>query len=143
MVYVGKYVEEVQTFVVGYTNAADCTSDNGDWDAEMELCFFFVDNEVVVSGNANGYTMTVATWGSNAHSCVFEGPATKVLPNALVSEVPTEIYEYETGEWVPATCEVTVNYGEPETIDVTTNGNCQEFCGMRASLEMGPATLRE
>ena len=141
MTYLGTYSQPGQTFVVGYFEEAACVQDNGDWDAEMEMCFFDIENTVEVSGDSQGYKLVVATWGSNAHSCVFEGQVTQVLPQALVSEVPTEVYR--DGEFVPAVCEVTVNYENDETVNVSTNGNCQEWCGARAWLEMGPATLKE
>jgi hypothetical protein len=104
------------------------------------MCFFDIENTVEVSGDSQGYKLVVATWGSNAHSCVFEGQVTQVLPQALVSEVPTEVYR--DGDFVPAVCEVTVSYENDETVNVSTNGNCQEWCGARAWLEMGPATLK-
>lgn len=139
--YVGKFVEPVQTFVMGYETEADCQGDNGDWDSEMELCFFPIENEVFVTETTDSYALEITTWGANAHSCMFEGDVTRVLPNALISEVPVEIWVNDA--WVPAICEVTLNYSDSQTVEVSTNGNCYEFCGMRASLEMGPATLVE
>lgn len=142
MTFIGTYVEPTQTFVVGYTAEAPCLEDGGDWDTDMEMCFFDTENTVEVSADAQGYSLVIATWGSNAHSCVFEERVTQVLPNALVSEVPTEIYNGD-GQWVSAKCVVTVTFENDETLNVGTNGNCQEWCGARAWLEMGPATLKE
>ena len=141
MTYIGTYAQPGQTFMMGYMDQATCVEDRGDWDTDMELCFFDIEQIVEVTGSSQGYNVVVATWGSNAHSCVFEGAVTEVLPNALVSKVPTEVYE--NGTFVPGVCEVTVTYENDVTVNVSTNGKCQTFCGARAWLEMGPATLKE
>lgn len=141
MTYLGLFAEPTQTFIVGYTEEAACVSDQGNWDSEMEMCFFDVENTVEVKGDSEGYSLDIVTTGSNAHSCWFEGKVTQVLEKALVSEVPAETFNGT--DWEPAICQVTVSYENDETVNVSTNGKCQEFCGARAWLEMGPATLKE
>lgn len=134
----GTFVEPTQTFVVSYQEASDCTTDGGDWDAEMEMCFFDAANTAKVSATADGLYLTVDTVGSNAHQCYFEGAVTKTTATTVVSEVEAMVWngtDFEAG-----TCEVTVTFENDDTVNVSNNGKCQEFCGARAWLSFGPAT---
>jgi hypothetical protein len=133
----GTFVEPTQTFVISYMNEADCSADSGSWDNEMEMCFFDVENEATVSKKEEGLFLDIVTTGSNAHSCWFEGPVTSQSENTLVSAVEAMVWNGD--DWTNGTCEVTVTYEDADTVNVSTNGQCQEFCGARAWLEMGPA----
>jgi len=137
--FTGVFVELVQTYIVGYMDGNSCTTDGGDWDADMEICFFNAQNTARVQESETGMSLLIDTIGGNAHSCVFEGPVTTVLPEAVVSEVEAGYYDDTTQSYVQGICRVTVKFQSADTVMVETNGKCSEFCGMRAMLEMGPA----
>lgn len=139
----GNFAFAHQTFVVGYEDEKSCLEDQGEWDKEMEMCFFPVEDTVQVKKAVGGFDIAVETVGSNAHMCGFEGPAQKTSDSTLLSSVKTEVWEEnaQTGQWesVPAVCEVTVTYRDENTVSVENNGKCQEFCGMRAWLSIDEA----
>lgn len=136
----GNFEEPTMTFIIGYEDASACSNDNGDWDAEMEMCFFNTENTIEVSANANGLFLSIATVGSNAHQCYFEGSVTKTTSSSLISEVESMVWNGD--DYVPGKCIVTATYENADTVSVSTNGQCQEYCGARAWLEFGPATRK-
>ena len=141
----GVFAYAHHTGIVGYEDEKSCAADQGDWDQDMELCFFNVEDSVQVKKTQvpEVFQLNVDTVGSNGHSCSFEGEATVQSNDLLMSSVKTEVWQEnaQTGEWesVSATCEVTVKYADINTTAVSTNGNCQEFCGMRAILDIEEA----
>ncbi len=138
----GKYAEPTQTFIVGYEDQSSCEADGGQWDTEMEMCFFAVENTVELA-EANGkLELTVDTVGSNAHECHFQGEAVKMSETEYVSKVNvTEFEQNDKGEWieVPAVCEVSMSFLDADSVAVGNNGKCSEFCGARAWLSVDKA----
>ncbi|MCO5142040.1 MAG: hypothetical protein M9962_03000 [Oligoflexia bacterium] len=141
----GTFSEPTQTFVVGYEDQASCDSDGGQWDTEMEMCFFDAENTVELKEENGKIKLLVDTIGSNAHSCSFEGEAVQTTASQFVSKVDSTEYDQdENGNWVeiPVVCEVTVDFLDENSVTVDNNGKCREFCGMRAWLSVDKATRK-
>jgi len=123
---------------MSYENEASCTADKGEW--EDGLCFMEASDDISVKKNGDEYDVSVFTITTNAHMCQFEGKGVWTQDGILAS-APTEIWDGEKS--VPAVCEVLLTYVDGNTVDVSNNGQCSEFCGMRASLEISGAKRKQ
>ena len=136
--YFGQFSMAHKTAVYGYDTKKACEKDDGEWLTEDEICVFDASDDLTVTPSNQGANLIINTIGGNAHMCSFEGAATVKSANELISQVETEVYEYNSetkqGEFVKAICEVTVTYKDSDTASVSNNGKCQEFCGARAHL---------
>lgn len=135
----GEFQKKKEIYFFNYITAADCQADGGYWtvdseDEEIGFCNFEASDNVKIQKNAEGYFLYVDTIGTNGHSCFFEEKVTSVSENEVVSVTETEAYDYETGTFKPSTCSVKVSYKDENTVDVTTEGSCEEYCGARAWL---------
>lgn len=141
--FAGNFSAPHKTFIFGYENKKSCLADKGEWSTEDEVCLFDVSDVVKVQTSAQGATASIETIGANAHTCGFEEPVIQKSANELLAQVETEVYEYNSetkqGEFVKAICEVTITYKDSDTVSVTNNGNCQEYCGARAFLHIDEA----
>lgn len=128
----GLYLEPSSTFLVGYESKEECEASQGDWsvpewDGDMALCIFRVDNIVKIEGKGSKYAVEISTIGSNGHSCSFEGTG-----NLMGSTIVAKSSESQE-------CEVNVAFLDADTVNVSTNGECQDFCGARAWLQIDAA----
>jgi hypothetical protein len=141
--FVGQFSMPRKTAMFGYDNKQACVADKGEWLTEDGICMFDSSDDVKVEDTASGLTMKVETIGTNAHSCGFEATAQVKDFNVLVGALETEVHRYneetKESEWVKAVCEVTLTYKNSDVVKVDNNGNCQEFCGMRAQLYIDEA----
>ena len=127
-----RYTETIGTAVYGYEQT-ECVAEGGMF--EEAMCFFEVDNELFISKKEGKVSkVEVLTWGANAHSCTFESSNISGTEDKLIAREATEVYDYQTGDFKPATCVVTIEKNENGGYSVDNNNNCQEFCGMRAGL---------
>jgi hypothetical protein len=95
---------------------------------EMTICTVPVDDVATVSKIEGEFNISIATWGSNTHSCYYEGKA--ILDgDTLTSE--EKIDDFDDGK--PGLCKVTLEYLDDNTVTVDTDGDaCRSFCGGRA-----------
>ena len=100
-------------------NWEDCTYDGDD---SVSIYRDDITDEMVVS---------VETITTNAHMCSFESTNLTILENSIIAtETATDWDGSDLGS-----CEVTITVDQDDSATVLTNGNCQDFCGTRASLE--------
>lgn len=142
--YVGQFSMPHKTVVFGYDDEKSCAADKGEWISEDQMCLFEVSDDVKVEQTSDGgLKMNVETIGGNAHSCGFEAAAVEKTTGLLIGSVETEIYRYNENtketEVEKAICEVSVSYKDSDTVSVSNNGNCNEFCGARAQLYIDDA----
>lgn len=91
-------------------------------------CVIPVDDVATVEKKDGALNLSITTWGSNTHSCNYEGKAT-LTGDKLISE--EKIDDAEDGK--PGFCRVIVQYLDENTVTVDTEGNaCRYFCGARA-----------
>ena len=91
-------------------------------------CVIPVDDTATVTRENGELKLAITTWGSNTHSCNYEGKAT-LAGNVLTSE--ERIDDSEDGK--PRFCKVTVKYLDENTVTVDADAEaCRWFCGARA-----------
>lgn len=91
-------------------------------------CVIPVDDTATVSKENGALKLSITTWGSNTHSCNYEGKAT-LTGDILTSE--EKIDDFEDGK--PGFCKITVKYLDDNTVTVDSEGDaCRWFCGARA-----------
>ncbi|RZA06886.1 MAG: hypothetical protein EOP11_09160 [Proteobacteria bacterium] len=137
----GNYVLDHEISFLSYENQMACEGDNGRW--EDGLCIFAGADEVTVKRAGLSYDVKVSTVTTNAHMCEFEGKGVFQGDGTLKAAAPAEVWNDDRQEWEAATCEVTLSFASGNEVNVTNNGSCQSFCGMRASLDVAGATRRE
>lgn len=127
--------------IYGYEDATACENDMGKWDPSAG-CVFEVEDLVEVDGVGEGYQVRVSTVGTNADVCDFQGAGWLNDAGQIVATEQTEEWDEDKGQLVPVTCELTVFYGDENTVSTRDNGKCRSLCGMRASLEVTGATRK-
>lgn len=91
-------------------------------------CVIPVDDTATVTKENGELKLAITTWGSNTHSCNYEGKAS-LAGNVLTSE--EKIDDFEDGK--PGYCKITVKYLDENTVSVDADGEaCRWFCGARA-----------
>lgn len=136
----GTYVLPHEISFMSYAGPAECQADQGRW--EEGLCIFPASDEISVKRAGFAYEVKVATVTTNAHMCEFEGEGVFQNDGSLKAQAPSEVWNEARQEWEPGTCEVTVAFADGEHADVANNGQCQSFCGMRATLAFKGAARR-
>ncbi len=132
----GKYSSDTQIVLAYANDRISCNENDGDWDAELEVCFVTATNSVVVEMSDNGYSLAVSTVGNNLHTCDFEDIADRNKKgNVLTAKTLTEEFSSKKNAVVNVTCKVSATFTGDE-VSVKTNGRCQSFCGMSARLEV-------
>jgi hypothetical protein len=137
---VGEFYAPHEIALFGYQDEASCSADEGRW--EDELCWFEVEDEVIVKDDGAGsLDVVVNTVATNGHSCGFEGKGKFTNEGTILATAPSEVWDGE--ELKPATCEVTLTFVDGNTVD-TTHGSsaCNYFCGARATLDVSGAKRR-
>lgn len=130
-----------QIAFMSYADEAACKADEGRW--EEDLCWFDASDDVNVRRAANGiYTVEVTTVTTNAHTCDFEGQGEFTNEGTILARAASERWSDERQEWEAGECRVTLSYLDGDTVDVTPEGDCSYFCGMRAGLEIRGAKRR-
>lgn len=131
--FTGAFQKAKEIYFFSYPTQSSCTADEGQWDSEIESCYFSTYDEVQVKKVTNSlYDVEVNTIGTNGHSCTFSATASPLKSNSLRAAAQATVID-ESGEWQPATCEVFLYY-VGSSISVEDNGNCREYCGARAQL---------
>lgn len=91
-------------------------------------CVVPADDTATVTKENGKLKLAITTWGSNTHSCNYEGAAT-LTGNVLTSE--EKIEDFEDGK--PGFCKLTVKYLDENSVSVDAEGDaCRWFCGARA-----------
>ena len=135
----GIYSQPGQTFVIGYETQISCEGDNGNWDFESGMCLFDVEDSVQVQGSKSSLSVVVETVGSNAHSCQFESETAERLPTGeVLAKAPGSSWDGD--EWKDGICEVRVSPLKNNSVSVSSNSFCREYCGARAVLQIEKAT---
>lgn len=131
----GRY--ELKNDIGDYTaSKSDCAEGLGKWtkDGGIKLCVSEVANFVQVSKTRQGYKIHVETYGSNMHSCMYDGAAV-LLHNKLESKTKNVSYfNYNTNRSAVGTCIVSAKLEDNGTMTLSDNGKCVEFCGANAWL---------
>lgn len=110
----GKPIDQEDTTVTG--------GEGEEMDGPIE-CIVPADNTVTVEKSENDYQLSITTWGSNTHSCNFEGKA-KLDGDILVSE--ENIME-------EGICRIEVKFLTADSVTVSSTGDsCRLLCGARA-----------
>lgn len=130
----GEYSLSHEIAFMNYESEEACKGDNGRW--ADGLCFMDASDEVVVKKTGDEYEVSVDTITTNGHSCGFEGTGQWTMEGILAS-TPSQAWDGD--KFVPVTCEVLLSFVDGNTVNVSNNGQCSEFCGMRASLEISGA----
>jgi hypothetical protein len=136
----GNYVLDHEISFLSYAGASECVADQGRW--SDGLCIFPAADEVSVRRAGFHYDVKVSTVTTNAHMCEFEGEGVFQNDGSLKASAPSEVWNEGRQEWEPATCELSVSFPNGNAADVSTNENCQSFCGMRARLDIKGATRK-
>lgn len=112
-------------YMRGY-KAKDCKNDGGEYMGDG-LCKWEKGggSSAVVKATETSFLLEISSVGTNAHTCDFSGKA------ALVSGF--QLSSKNNGE--EGKCEVNVFYTSPESIAITTNGECSEYCGANMMLD--------
>lgn len=140
---VGVYSQSVSV-ASPLSSPSECEEENGDW-SEMNGCVITTSNIVRVAATAGpGFQLAIETVEPSGHSCEFSAEATLVNSKTLRARTDVVNHNYDPvlGKVKPvaAVCEVTVKFKNSSVIDqVVDNGECQSFCGARATLEMSEA----
>lgn len=133
----GTFASRTSTSILAHSRAS-CEEEGGELDGdegessepgeEMTICTVPVDDVATVSRIEGELHISIATWGSNAHSCYYEGKA--ILDgDTLTSE--EKIDDFDDGK--PGLCKVTLEYLNDNAVTVDTDGDaCRSFCGGRA-----------
>jgi hypothetical protein len=112
-----------------------CLQDKGTW--EKGICFMELDDCVSVEKKDGSYELSVDSVGPDADMCKFKSHG-KIIKNKLVASLPNSeiIRDPLTGDFQTRTvlCEVTLSYNDANTVSITNNGNCKNFCASRAQL---------
>ena len=109
----------------------------------MEMCFFDTENTAKITIQNNRLSVIVETVGSNAHMCLFESESAESLSNgSILAKAESSIWNGD--DWEKETCEVLVSPidGSTQSISISSNSYCQDFCGARAWLEIEKATRK-
>ena len=132
----GTYNYNHEIAFLSYADEASCVESKGRW--QDDLCIFDDNNDTVeISAAADGkYQLRVSTITTNAHMCDYEGEG-KLVGGKLLSSQAVDVWQ--EGKTVPGTCEVTVNFPEPNVANVEATEPCQSLCGMRATLNIDRA----
>lgn len=138
----GTFNSDHEFAMMSYNTKAECEADQGKWEGNERdgtYCLFQGTDSAVVRKKGDTYNVTISVITTNAHTCDFEADAKLNDAGQLVASAPSEEWNEEKGAIEPATCEVTLNYTEANSVDVTNNGKCTSFCGMRARLDFSGA----
>lgn len=140
MNFVGNYWEEIEVPMLSYEKS-DCIGrsfarwveqDNG-----LGYCSISTYNEVGVLLEGGVYKLSVEVVGFNARTCSYYAEATEMSYRELVSR--TDVVVWQDNKFVPATCELIVNFEDEDTVSVRNNGNCYDYCGAGVNLEVKAA----
>lgn len=137
----GEFALPHQMVMMAYDSAEACEADQGQWSEDLG-CVFDVEDSVMVKREADAYQVQVSTITTNAHMCEFEGKGRFTNTGELLATAESEEWDDDAQEWKPATCELTVSYVDGDTVNVSDNGKCRSFCGMRATLDIAGAKRR-
>ncbi len=130
----GEFIEKHSIAMMMYQEE-ECKTAGGSWDGE--ICIIDTEDSVKVTRAGGKFGVAVDTVGNNAHSCSFAGKAERLNDKTLVSSVKSEYFDGK--EWKKGVCKVTVKYANDNTVNVSTNGKCESFCGAHARLELSSA----
>lgn len=120
---VGKYSAAKQVLAMFASDKAACQENNGEWDGDdvSGICLFNAEDSAEIKLLApNSYLLTVSVAGNNLNTCEFEGKGA-LVKNILTAKVKG------------SKCVVTAKFGND--LSILNNGECQEFCGMGATLD--------
>jgi|GEM_PF-4573163 len=128
----GIFLSPSQTFDMS-PNEEACKENGGKWSGDVPdegICVYSVDDTVTVSHTDGAYYIDITTWGSNGHTCNYEGKA-ELVGNTLVSESRSEFAD----EGEDATCKIVVSYLDANSVSVSEaegSRGCRYWCGARA-----------
>ncbi len=129
----GTFDSAKQIGVMSYADEAACTADGGRFD---EVCTFDVNDEVRISRKDKAFFVAVEILGTNFHQCLFEAKA-KRSGNTLVAR--EKATHYGNGKMTDVVCVVKVRFTGRDSVSVSNNGLCDEFCGANVGLDIEKA----
>ena len=147
---VSTYIEGKMIYFPGLSTQTVCEENQGIWNMDdhgYDYCEFESENSVRIKRDGHKVTgIAIETLGTNAHSCTLqvgmgdypvEGEITQ-SENTINIVVEDVLKVFEDQEDY---CEVTITQVQDDEVSVTTAGNCMEFCGTNASLDVISAVL--
>jgi hypothetical protein len=135
----GTFVLDHEIAMRNYENRTVCEEEGGAW--REGFCFFAAADQVVVKLSGGAHRVTVNTTTTNGHTCEFSAPA-RWTARGLLAKAESMEWDQEKDAYAPATCEVLVRYVDANQVNVSHNGRCRSFCGMRADLAIEGARRR-
>lgn len=140
----GKFVVPHEIAMFGYEDKAGCESDQGNWNADMQACFFETADSVVISRRSSKkFRVTVSTVVTNGNSCEFSSKNLKWVSGDTMEAVEkAENYDIVGADGQPAMvdCKVTLTFKDSNTVSVnSTFEECRAFCGHSADLTIEDA----
>jgi hypothetical protein len=100
------------------------------------VCIAETEDTVQVKRQDGHLNLAISTLSSHETFCDFNADAQAISEDKIRASAPGEKFDYSIDDFVDVTCEVTVTYKTPDSIDVFTNGKCESFCGVGASMEI-------
>jgi hypothetical protein len=130
----GKFSAKHEVGMMNYATKKACLRDKGAW--IDGLCVIQSADTVEIKRiNEKQFAVAVQTIGTNAHLCDFEGVATAQNQVQLVTE-PQDSTDRRSE---PGKCVVQVQFEDQNTVNVTENGSCSDFCGMNMFVDVSEA----
>ena len=134
----GRYVEK--KYVVDYDlsdNEAECKRYKGVY--EEGLCMSPVKDVAKIKEAADGFDVSIQTWGNDMDGCLFEGKGRLTSENVIAASEVTD--RYVDGEWKDnaGLCSVTVTVKNNILTVTDPSEDCENLCGMHATVEIEKA----
>lgn len=119
-------------YAFNYNSSEDCNADGGEY--EDGVCLFKDGGATVeIKKNAEGsFDLAISSVGTNFHLCDYQGTATVKNKVQLTSNDKNADY--------PGECVVDVLFTSKDSLSITTNGKCQDYCGANMELDQDNAT---
>ena len=138
----GRFALNHEVGFMNYEDAAACSKDKMIW--KDGICVSSGDDSVEVSAPDGNLNVDIETVTTNAHTCSFSGKAKIVSYTQLLASSPAQVYDRSTRTFHDGTCEVTLTFTpNHNTVTTTTNGMCDDMCGMNATLEVEKAVRKK
>ncbi len=132
---VGLYTSLGEVMVMSASGSkAECNKVGGRLEGRGRdaACFVKTEDKVQIKRVRGMLRLSVSTVGTNLHMCEFEAIAIQRGP-VITSRLKSQKYDPETDSFKPVICVVTGELSEEgQKISISSNENCQEFCGANA-----------
>ena len=131
----GTFASPKQVTMMMYADETECAVDGGRWNDGV--CVLDVADEVRISRKDKTLAISVEILGTNFHQCLFEAKARRAGHRTLIAR--EKVTHFADGKTTNAVCVVKVRFTGRDSVSVSNNGMCDEFCGANVGLDIEKA----